>query len=1116
MRTKVFLCAIIVSAASYSGMAAAITGQKVVNCAASDIVYDSYSQRIFAATPSSNTTYPNSIVWIDPMTGLIEGGAYVGSEPRNLAISSDGKYIYVGLDGSGKVRRFNVQTRTAELEFVLGTDPYFGTLYAEDMAVQPGNSNVLAVSLYRKGVSPRHGGVAVYDNGVKRPQQTADHTGSNVIEWSNSPQTVYGYNNETTDFGLRTMVVNEFGIATTRTTSGFGAFGIDMKYDDGRLYSTNGKIIDTATMLAAGTFAVSGSVAPDSQIRRTFYINNLTLSSWNQETFASAGSVTVSGVTGAGNKLIRWGNRGLAFIVPNKVVIVETDLVTDAPTITNMDIEGPSHLSSFSGDYLLTVSFSDGVTKDVTKAARWSVSPDTYATIDGMGLLTIGGTDQPGSVTVSAEYVWAGKTNTATKTVTYEGGVSTTAQLVSLAIEGPARVLRNSSSNYKVMAGFSDGSRHDVTSKSILSLSSTEFAAVDGNGVFTAKDVTVPVDVVLYAQFGHLGTILDAVANITCVPDAGQLTASDWPQFQANSRHTGYTPVSLEPEVFSLRWQKQIPTRSLNPVTAAGGKVYVSLYVYFDDVPGLFCLDNRDGEVLWSKSFGSVYSVNPPSYAYGRVYIQTCNHSSDTWLWAFDSESGSQTFKSASSAQWERYSAPTMYDRSVYVNGGYYGGMYGFDAMSGERKWFLGLAQEDGWTPAVSGDTAYACVGSNLTAVDRSNGVVLYNIAFPNAGYGLAAIPVIGDRNNVIAIGNGALVCFDLPNRKVAWSQTGSFSGQPALAKGVVYAINSGQLEARNEADGTLQWTWKPPEGALNGNLIVTDTHLLAHTGANTYAVEILSHNNVWSYPAAGHIALGNDTLYIAAGSGLLTAIATPEYTPAKPVSISIDGPNDVEESCTISYIGNVAYDDGRIRNRTALSTWTLEPADIAIITDKGTIAIGELLYPRQEVVLKISYTEKDMILTAQKKIGVNIAGTVKELLERNVAGAMSRKQQILVSLAQALQRERANAQILAQADSGDANLELVPAAVRDISDLTSGAISHERISERMITKSLGELDEVLTILSPEQTTVEDVNHFKAKFEKAFGHLFKDETAIDNGKPSQVSPVTLPNGKNKK
>jgi len=70
----------------------------------------------------------------------------------------------------------DLTTFTADIQFSLGTSPIYGPLYAEDIEVQPGNAGTVAVSLIRSGVSPRHAGVAIYDDGIQRPNITPDHT----------------------------------------------------------------------------------------------------------------------------------------------------------------------------------------------------------------------------------------------------------------------------------------------------------------------------------------------------------------------------------------------------------------------------------------------------------------------------------------------------------------------------------------------------------------------------------------------------------------------------------------------------------------------------------------------------------------------------------------------------------------------------------------------------------------------------------------------------------------------------------------------------------------------------------------------------------------------------
>lgn len=414
------------------------------------------------------------------------------------------------------------------------------------------------------------------------------------------------------------------------------------------------------------------------------------------------------------------------------------------------------------------------------------------------------------------------------------------------------------------------------------------------------------------------GVVYSTVALVLMT--GGLHAAEPWPMYQGNPSHTGYLPMTLNPDEFSLRWEKQVGSFDLNPVTAADGKVFVSEIGYFND-PGLYTLDAEDGAVLWGLSFGDVYSVNPPSYGYGNVYIQTGNHSSDTYLRAYDAETGALVFRAPHYAQWERYYAPTIYDGKVYINGGYYGGMYAFDAYDGTQLWFLGLNQYDEWTPAVDETYAYAYTGEyspKLSVVDRLTGVVAYEIPDPNFvwnGWSMDLAPVLGSQNNVLAIHDGRLISFDLEDRAIGWELQRSFQGQPSVAAGVIYAIDAGAMTAWDEATAAMLWAWEPPESSLiAGNIIVTDSHVIAASDSHVYAVNLETHQSDWSYAASGHLSLGYGVLYIAGGTGELTAI---NALNAEIVNVDIDiapkrDPNRIRPGrghCAVAILSDESFD---------------------------------------------------------------------------------------------------------------------------------------------------------------------------------------------------------------
>src|SRR5262249_16059158 len=148
----------------------------------------------------------------------------------------------------------DLATLTAGLQFTLGSDTFFGPFYAEDITVQPGNPQVALISLMNLGISPRHAGTAVCDNGVARTQRTPRHAGSDRVEFSANPSRAYGYNNETTEFGFRRLAVDTNGVHELDVSQSLiSGFGVDIQFDHGRVYASNGQVVDPEARTILGT-----------------------------------------------------------------------------------------------------------------------------------------------------------------------------------------------------------------------------------------------------------------------------------------------------------------------------------------------------------------------------------------------------------------------------------------------------------------------------------------------------------------------------------------------------------------------------------------------------------------------------------------------------------------------------------------------------------------------------------------------------------------------------------------------------------------------------------------------------------------------------------------------
>ncbi len=354
----------------------------------------------------------------------------------------------------------------------------------------------------------------------------------------------------------------------------------------------------------------------------------------------------------------------------------------------------------------------------------------------------------------------------------------------------------------------------------------------------------------------------------------------EWAQHQSNAAHTGYVPVTLDVTKFNRRWKWLGDELRLQPVVTDGGMLFVVNTGYFNAVK-VQALNEADKSLVWSHDFGDVFAANPPSTHDGNVFLATSGHE-NTFMWSFVGDSGELNFRTAFSAQWEHYYAPTIAGGSVYTNGGYYGGMYSFDIADGSQIWFAPLAQYDQWTPAVDGSYAYAFMPSGLEAIDIADGTNAFTIRDPDnavQAYSVYGSPVIGSDGDILVVdGRGGavnhLVSFDVVSRDIRWSVPGSFRYDLAVADGIIYMVNGAQLEARDETTGARLWGWLPNEATTDPfqfgyntqppNVIATDNLVFVSSATQVYAVDIATRRSVWSFPKPGHLALSpNGILYI-------------------------------------------------------------------------------------------------------------------------------------------------------------------------------------------------------------------------------------------------------------
>jgi hypothetical protein len=304
--------------------------------------------------------------------------------------------------------------------------------------------------------------------------------------------------------------------------------------------------------------------------------------------------------------------------------------------------------------------------------------------------------------------------------------------------------------------------------------------------------------------------------------------------------------------------------------------------------------------------------MNAPSYHNGRIYLQRGNHGDDTQLWAIDANNGNPIWSAPFSAQWEEYYAAAVHNQGIWINGGYYGGMYGFTHAGTQIK-FVSQAQYDEWAPSILGDNVYSYVAGNFTKYTLAGDPVWTNTKTWNwSGWSMNRVSALSGTRGYL-IGNPDLYAVNLADGSTAWTVTGSFFGSPAGANGKVYAIAGNQVKSYNAQTGVESTTYTADVSLTSLQPIVTDDALLVSSADATYIFHLGTGTLMQKLNRGGHLSIADGVLYIASVGAVYTyRLTAPAATPSAPDldAASDTGASDTDNltsDTTPTFTGNAA-----------------------------------------------------------------------------------------------------------------------------------------------------------------------------------------------------------------
>lgn len=366
------------------------------------------SGRLFVSTPASDANHPNTVIPINPTTAAAGTPIAVGNDPRVLAASADGKYLYVALNGDHAIQRINLSTEAIEKTFPLPVDAEFGNLNVYDMHVVPGNDTEVVASLMMPTVDPSEDGIALFNDSGLVNWLPSMSQGSPVtpipidrFSFTNDPTTLYGVETDQpglTEVGVSATGLTALGKSCCSQTTGLANAGTDVVSDGTYLYTDAGLVWDPTKTQPVASYPVPSEpyldVVPDSATGKTYFLNQFgkygefqatTVLAFDRSTLAETGSRSLTQTTAAtnlwGTQLVRWGSNGFAFRAgplsapTTSVILFTSSSLTTVPSQNPTPVVSslnPASAVSGGADFQLTVKGSDFVSGSTV---TWNGAP---------------------------------------------------------------------------------------------------------------------------------------------------------------------------------------------------------------------------------------------------------------------------------------------------------------------------------------------------------------------------------------------------------------------------------------------------------------------------------------------------------------------------------------------------------------------------------------------------------------------------------------------------------------------------------------------------------------------------------------------------------------------
>ncbi|MES2441001.1 MAG: hypothetical protein V4584_18195 [Verrucomicrobiota bacterium] len=341
-----------------------------------NLLHDPTRNVLWASLLNTNDSlFANSVVSIDPVTGLVSTPLPISGTPadHSMAISGNGRFLYIGSQDSPEVIRIDLANPGLPHLRIPLNPSNAGQSAATARQIEVLDGDGTGFLVFASDTS-----VAVYDETTMRSRRM--WIGVENIAKDASPGTYFGigggdhFRFEIKADGVVPISNQYFRIQGGRFASGGGL-----------LLTGNGQLIDSGTLLTRSSLGYSGTPCLDPANQHAYLAGYLELRAYDTVSAKSVGSLKLPTSVYGTVKCLRWGNDGFAFIGGDQeIYIVRWSLLAQAgATASPVGIAASGSHSHVDSDH-------DGLTDALeyflgTPPTSYSPNPFKLTNVSGNG-----------------------------------------------------------------------------------------------------------------------------------------------------------------------------------------------------------------------------------------------------------------------------------------------------------------------------------------------------------------------------------------------------------------------------------------------------------------------------------------------------------------------------------------------------------------------------------------------------------------------------------------------------------------------------------------------------------------------------------------------------------